>query len=497
MSLAKFLPWRSAAASSPPFLLRYRSSTFFIVTTISVATFTDIFLYALIVPVMPFALTSRAGIAEDQIQRWNTILVACYGIALFFGSPIAGIFADHTSSRRTPLTCGLVALAASTLLLCLGRSVAVFAVGRVLQGFSAAVVWSVGLALLADTMGSNIGLAMGYVSISISAGLLFAPLIGGAVYAGAGYYAVYYVAFGLIALDIVMRLLLIEKKTALRWLKKEEAVADADAASEAPPATTADAETQPRAGTFQRMCILLRSKRMLASLVGCAINAGIYTAFDTILPIFTESMFHWKSTAAGLIFFALYTPPLILSPPVGIFADRYGAKWPAVCGFALTIPLLVCLRFVDHNNINEKVTLGALLTLLGLVITFSNVPLMAEIGFIIETEEQRNPGVWGAKGVYGIGYGLYTTAFALGSSVGSLMAGYIQQDYSWSAATWALSIWAAVGLVLTLGAVGEFKLRPPPQAKAAPVLSDELLTPSPSAAGKSGKSGKAEKETAA
>ncbi|EPE10216.1 mfs amine [Ophiostoma piceae UAMH 11346] len=493
MKATKFISWRPWRSSSntdgltvptpPPYLLRYRSSTFFIVGTICVATFTDIFLYGLIVPVMPFALTTRAGIAEDQVQHWNTILVACYGIALFVASPIAGLYADHTSSRRTPLMGGLIALGASTVLLCLGRSIAVFIVGRILQGFSAGVVWSVGLALLADTMGRKIGLGMGYVSIALSAGLLCAPLVGGGVYASAGYYAVYYVAFGFIALDIIMRLFLIEKKTALQWLK-EDTLAGTAGDAEAPPADDSGYNADPglarpippEIGTLKRSAMLLRSKRLMANLVGCAINAGVFTAFDTVLPLFTEEVFHWKSTAAGLIFFTLFTPPLILSPPVGLLADRCGAKWPAVFGFALSVPLLVCLRFVDENSLHKKVLLCVLLSLLGVVLTFSQVPLMAEIGFVIETIEAANPGVWGSKGVYGIGYGLFNTAFALGSFLGSLMAGYIQDSFGWSTTTWVLGVWCSVGLVFVVVGAGEFQLRPPPKPKGPPTLARELLT---------------------
>lgn len=173
-------------------------------------------------PVLPFALSAQVGIPEDKVQYWVSILLAAYSAALFVGSPIAGIYADHTSSRRWPLLLGLVALAGSTLLLAFGNSIGLFILGRLLQGLSAAVVWSVGLALLVDTMGSKVGLAMGYISISMSVGLLLAPVIGGVVYNNAGYVAVYYVAFGVVGLDIVLRLAMIEKKVARRWIKEPE-----------------------------------------------------------------------------------------------------------------------------------------------------------------------------------------------------------------------------------------------------------------------------------
>lgn len=81
---------------------------------------------------------------------------------MLVGSPLAGWFADNTGSRRLPLLIGLLALAGATLLLCLSRTVALLVLGRILQGLSAAVVWTVGLALMVDTVGqAAIGEMMG------------------------------------------------------------------------------------------------------------------------------------------------------------------------------------------------------------------------------------------------------------------------------------------------------------------------------------------------
>src|SRR5277367_1624907 len=51
---------------------------------------------------------------------------------------------DHFETRRSSLMAGLVALLGATFMLCFGRSEAVLIVARVLQGISAAVVWTVG-----------------------------------------------------------------------------------------------------------------------------------------------------------------------------------------------------------------------------------------------------------------------------------------------------------------------------------------------------------------
>jgi MFS family permease len=273
------------------------------------AIFTDIFFYGLVVPVLPFALPAQVGISQDQVQTWVSVLLAVYSAALFIGSPLAGIYADHTSSRRWPLLLGLVALAGSTFLLAFGHSTGLYILGRLLQGVSAAVVWSVGCALLVDTMGSSVGVAMGYVNISMSIALLLAPVIGGVVYNNAGYLAVYYVAFGIVGLDVLLRLIMIEKKVARQWnpdlsssgsetpREGVEKMAFSSSSNAGSPMNTIDVSGEQvtaiqstveahetlnqgasQVGQKKRgrsIIVLLRSPRLLSALYGIVVESGI------------------------------------------------------------------------------------------------------------------------------------------------------------------------------------------------------------------------------
>ncbi|KAK0745339.1 major facilitator superfamily domain-containing protein [Apiosordaria backusii] len=480
LSFINFLGTRQKhGQAQAPLFLEFRSSTLFIVFTVCLAIFTDILFYGLIVPVFPFSLSEQIGLSEDKVQEWTAILLACYNVTLFLGSPLVGLYADHTSSRRWPLLLGLVALCASTLLLCLSKTIALLVVGRLLQGLSAAIVWSVGLALLVDTVGKDIGYAMGYVTIAMSVGLLISPVIGGAVYDAAGYYAVFYIAFAIIACDIALRLVLVEKRVAQQWLvgpqisegesaptgnredeeKQVQATnhAEADPASPPSPTRHGTSSGSPTAALSTPTLNpakhphweLIKNRRMLAALLGIAIEACIVFAFDTVIPLYVKETFQWNSTAAGLIFICVMVPGFA-SPIVGKLADKYGAKWFSVAGFAISIPPLVCLRFVTSNTMEHKVLLCALLALLGVtLVTLANTPLMAEITYAIDEREAQQPGVWGEKGVYGIAYGLFTTAYALGGTVGSITAGYIQAGPGWGTTTWYCGVWAAVGAVVS------------------------------------------------
>jgi len=449
------------------------------------AVFTDTFLYAVIVPVVPFSLTDRAGVPEDQVQHWVSVLLAIYGAALLVSAPIAGWYADNSSSRRVPLLFGLVALTGSTVMLCLAKSIGVLIVGRLLQGGAAGMMWTVGQALLVDTVGQrDIGQIMGYVSIAMSVGIIIAPLLGGIVYDRSGYYAVYYMCFGLLALDIVLRLVLIEKKIAAQWDDVEPSVTqretgleannleanieDPDSASthkglntpdvssadsnlDLAPVLPAEPQTQPHLpasskphSKFPPVLTLLASRRLLAALWGCFIQSCLLTSFDSVLPLFVISTFSWGPTAAGLIFLPIMIPSF-LAPLSGYLSDRYGPRWLAVCGFLSTIPCLVCLRFVDSNTIQQKVLLCALLALIGAALTAVMPPLMAEITYIVEAKEVATPGVFGAKGAYAQAYGLFVMAFAAGCLVGPIWSGFIATRSGWDTMTWTLAILSAAG----------------------------------------------------
>lgn len=153
-------------AESPPWGLRWRASTFFIIATVAVGLFTDLFLYGLVVPVLPFMLRDRVNLPEEKVQSYVSAMLAAYaGASVIFSLP-AGIIADKVKTRQAPFLSGLAALLAATLMLALGQSIPVLIVARLLQGTSSAFVWTVGLAMVLDTVGpGDLGKTIGSVSV--------------------------------------------------------------------------------------------------------------------------------------------------------------------------------------------------------------------------------------------------------------------------------------------------------------------------------------------
>lgn len=139
------------------------------------------------VPVLPYSLIDRSGVSEDHgmyvpISPDRMVLIGVHSAVLvldlvddiwcnhgrrrsyvsqFDGSlciksnseaAIAGWVADRSSSRRAPLLAGLALAFVATLISCFARAPWLLVIARAFQGFSASVIYTAGLALIADTV---------------------------------------------------------------------------------------------------------------------------------------------------------------------------------------------------------------------------------------------------------------------------------------------------------------------------------------------------------
>jgi hypothetical protein len=64
----------------------FRASKAFTLVVVCIAIFSDVFTYGVLVPVVPFALTERLGVDEEDVQKWNSILLGILGAAILVGS---------------------------------------------------------------------------------------------------------------------------------------------------------------------------------------------------------------------------------------------------------------------------------------------------------------------------------------------------------------------------------------------------------------------------
>ncbi|MCJ1281403.1 hypothetical protein MMC26_000722 [Xylographa opegraphella] len=467
-----------------------RASKGFFTFVVCVAMFTDMGLANLILPVLPYALADRVGLAQEDVQRWNSILLASFGTAQMLGSLFFGWIGDRSSSRQIPFVLGLVILGSSTLCFALGTTVPVLLLARLLQGLSTAVVFTIGNALVLDVVGKDgIGKASGYTSMSITLGILSGPVAGGFIYDHAGYFAVFIPAFVLIVVDIGLRFMVIVEKrlpfesdladsSDLRSPSVEEIgtiyatdcegslAQESNIGEESTRFPRADGgesyddpETKPllpkvrsRSGGSS-MLILLSSSRFLLAILSLFMVNSFTAGFDGVLAVYVHDTFGFSATnAAGL--FLILALPALLSPISGALTDRFGTKLTAASGLSLLAPTLILLRLIHHGVTSPFVKLGLMMFSVGVSVTLLNPAFIKETATVVNEIEKETPGVFGPYGANAQAYGLLSFAFAGGSMLGPLYAGFIRAQFGWAAMSLVMGVLTLILLGLTVMVTG-------------------------------------------
>ncbi|KAJ5218192.1 uncharacterized protein N7498_000291 [Penicillium cinerascens] len=473
-----------------PWLRKFRSSETFIVVVVSIAIFTDVFLYGMIVPIIPIALVERAGAREEDAQSWVSVLLAVYGGTLLVGSPLFGYFADKCRFRRVPFVVGLVALGASTLLFVLASSMTVLIIARGLQGLSAAAVWVVGLAIVADNVPrERVGEAMGHTTIALTWGFLLGPTIGGIMYEKLGFEGTFAIPAGLIVVDVVLRFAMIERSGKSSTMDKGKpslfeqepnchhngynTFGDrSEINSEYSTSTCRDVHSESATllastpsvdrwlETNQRKATvfdLLRTPRLPLALASTVVMAVTFAALETTLPLYVMETFHWSSGGAGLIFVASSVPSFT-GVYIGKAIPRLGIRPLGTAAFLLASACWILMRFVEDYTIAHIILLISLLLLLGLAVVTIEVVSMTEVFQVIEDFELEFPGAFGEKSPVAQAYALFNMAFAGGQLLGPILAGWIMVHAGWGVMTLVTGTLCGV-MALPIALFGDVKRR--------------------------------------
>jgi MFS family permease len=201
-------------------------------------------------------------------------------------SPISGYLLDRSRTRQALYLFGLAVLLASMSIFTAAFSIACYIGARVLQGAATAMVTVAGFTIVTDTVHkAHLGYILGYMDVAVTLGLTSGPLLGGLVYQAGGYYTVCVMAFGILVLDILLRVAVIEKKTAEQWLTVEiiESTPISEALNQTSSygTTSKDTQEEDEKSTFA-MGILVQQPRLLVSTWALALQALLNAALEAV-----------------------------------------------------------------------------------------------------------------------------------------------------------------------------------------------------------------------
>ncbi|MCJ1397685.1 hypothetical protein MMC11_000881 [Xylographa trunciseda] len=295
----------------------------------------------------------------------------------------------------------------------------------------------------------------------MSTGAIVGPLLGGIIYAHGGYYAFFGLMSAMLGVDAVLRLVMIEKRVAQKWLDAEAVqtnTPDVYPKFDSPANLTACPESSDTSYTMtgngnettnegplssqtphhQLLPIvrLLLSIRMLTCLASGLLQSSLNVTFDSTLPLTVNTLFGWQHTGKGLIFVAILLQSLLL-PVFCAISDKYQQRRRllAAGGCLLATPAYVLLCLVTQDALGQKALLCVLLLIIGLAMAIAMLAIIAEIGATVADAQKNDPQT--IKGsVMATGWSLFNAAYAADCLIGPLFAGLIRNTAGWQTKTW-------------------------------------------------------------
>ncbi|KAH4095268.1 hypothetical protein HBH70_199670 [Parastagonospora nodorum] len=455
-------------------LWEQRDCTNFVVFIVCAAMCVDGAIFGVTAPVLPFLIQDEAYVTKDKAPRTTALLNAAFSVADLISAPLCALYVDQTHSHRTAWSFGILLLITGTILFCLSANLLMLIFSQVLQGASSGTIYIICLAILAESVDSRI-LAR-YIGLAMSCsglGQVVGPVVGGVVYqeVSNGKGAVTGLGMGLAGLGVILVVLMKKKERGTKrdgsvvtinsstHLTSPPAVGEKTSHESSPPTSISAAPaipTPPRIFRWKHVWHLVTSPRLLAAIYGIFVYEFITTALTTILPLYTQSLFSWTSTAAGLISLcpALAT---LFGPPSGILCDRYGARVVAIFGLVTTLPSLFCLTLITTPSLAHKISLCVLLVTGSSTLQFALCPLATEFSLVADDVYART-----RSDLRATSFCLLNCAMAIGGVAGPFASGYLIEGVGWKGVCVVLGGMCVTGLgpvVFLTGNMGERSLK--------------------------------------
>jgi multidrug resistance protein len=389
-----------------------RESRSVAVAIVTLAAFTDIVAYSIAVPVLP-DLSRRFGASPTVIG----LLFASFGLTLLAVSVPMGAASDR-GGRKLPLVVGALALVGATLLFAYADSLPWLFAARLVQGAADAVTWVVGFALIADLFGpSERGRVMGFVMAGSNLGFMIGPTLGGWLYEMGGIRLPFLVvaAFGGVA------------AAGLAWMKPQERAPGPQSGMPGPKGPGL------RPGGRSSIGAALQSPDVRACAIAVVAAGATIAMLEPVLSLFLSSEINLNPGRIGLVFGIAGVAATALHPVFGQLADRVGARRLTLAGViavALVLPVMGLTRSFE--------TAVGLYVVQAIAVSMVVTPSLAFMAEAISSTGVES---------FGVAYGVYNFAWALGLLGGPALGGFLYERLSFDVLVLA---WSPVVLAVAL-----------------------------------------------
>ncbi|KAJ5322616.1 hypothetical protein N7452_010905 [Penicillium brevicompactum] len=377
-------------APRPSWGYRWRSSDSFILGSMSMALFTDEMLFAFMVPLLPHIFENRLGLDATLTQRYTSVFLVEGALISIVSSPLIGDIADRAKSKKALLL----------------------------------VLLNIG----SEHMGKIAGLS----SALTSAGTCSGPVIAGFLFGIGGYWVAWSGAALFLVVDIIMRLLMIEKplRTPTDHTNSRSLCAERRDCSERELLLNGTPSSPRELDGWRFYVYIFRQPRFTAGILCYFVFALFIASFESTLAMHVRHTFDWGVFQVGLLFASIQGPGMILSPFVGWLKDRVGSRVPTTIGFFSLAPFRWLLGMAGDERFpwaafgnRGKMIYATCTTTVGCLMCLLNGVGMMEATETVDELEEQSPGIFGSHGGYSRAVAMMNMTWMSGLLVGPILAG--------------------------------------------------------------------------
>jgi multidrug resistance protein len=379
----------------------WRTSRSAAVALVTLAALADFLAYSICVPVLP-DFARRLGASASTIG----FMFASFGATLLAVSMPMGALSDRIG-RKLPLVLGMLTLAGSTLMFAAADSLVTLFAARMVQGAADAVTWVVGFALIADVYRpEERGRVMGYVMSGTNFGIMVGPTIGGWLYEAGGV-ALPFQFVSALALICSIGFAMLQPQPVSNRSK----------------------------GPSTWSVVRVPSVAFCAAVV--VLTSATVTMLEPVLPLFFDRELGLTPGQIGLLFGTAAVASTLMPLVIGPIIERWGAGKLTMAGLALSAGWMPMLA--TASNFTTALALMVVQWVAIALIITPSLTYMAEVTAFAEGD------------AYGVGYGIYNTAWGIGILVGPSLGGWLLEQVGFDTLTRS---WAIALIVATIAIAG-------------------------------------------
>ncbi|MGY3804269.1 MFS transporter [Pigmentibacter ruber] len=392
-----------------------------IVTVIAVAfaMFVDAMSYGIIVPLIPIYTDKILNLNDTYIS----IFLAMYAIGLFVFVPFVYLIAKSIGNKNALLIGGLLLLI-SCIIFPFSNSFSSLLFARFLQGSAAAITWTCGLSLVAQSVHpQHRSSALATAMIGVSIGHLIGAPFAGFMYEFGGIFFPFYIV-GLITLLSMLVIISISKNS--------------------------EVFTEKRAYNLVNFIKITAHNKTLLALTGIVLLESFMLSYlEPSIALLASRNFNASSETIGLLFGTQVLTLALVSPIAAKLAEKFGKI--QVIPFGMLASGLIFI-FMTSSTTNLMMYF-ILMACLGVACAFTISPVLSAFADEIDLTD--------LKGLYHIGYGfiniVYSIGMLLSPSLNLFISDYLSSQISYLVIGFTLLASTPIFMVLTHLQSGNFQ----------------------------------------